>query len=87
MSEERFEKIQTAIRERNRFLDEHPELIPFQEEITRRLKGATSMENRFVILSMMIAERMNELQGQLGRLQTLRRKPAPVHSGVSVETN
>lgn len=78
MSEERFERIQEAIRERNRFLDEHPELQPFQEEITRRLKGATSMENRFVILSMMIAEKMNELQGNLGQIHTLRRKASSV---------
>ena len=30
---ERFEKIQKSIEARNRFLAEHPELMPFQKEI------------------------------------------------------
>ena len=60
-SRERFENIQRAVRERDQFLEEHPHLLPFQRDIERRLKNATSMENRITILSGMMEEKLHEL--------------------------
>jgi len=58
---ERFEKIQEAVKARDRFLAEHPELIPFQKVIERRLRGAGSIENRMTILGSMMEEKLLQL--------------------------
>ncbi len=58
---ERFEKIRKAVKARDRFLAEHPELMPFQKEIERRLRYAGSIENRMVILRPMMDEKLFEL--------------------------
>jgi len=58
---ERFEKIQKSIEARNRFLAEHPELMPFQKEIERRLRCAGSVENRMTLLRSMMDEKLFEL--------------------------
>ena len=49
-------KIRKAIEARDRFLKEHPELRPFQEEIDRRLTHAGSIENRMAVLGFMMHE-------------------------------
>ena len=59
---ERFEEIRKAVEERDRYLKEHPDLIPFQEEIEKRLKSAGSIENRITILKCMMNERLFGLQ-------------------------
>ncbi|MDY7034194.1 MAG: hypothetical protein SVY10_20100 [Thermodesulfobacteriota bacterium] len=61
-SAERFRKIRKAVEERDCFLEKHPNLEPFQEEIERRLKHAVSMRNRITILSSMIEEKLLELR-------------------------
>ena len=58
---ERFENIQKAIEARNRFLTEHPNLMPFQKEIERRLRCAGSAENRMTLLQSMMQEKLFEL--------------------------
>lgn len=58
---ERFEKICKAVEARDRFLTEHPELMPFQKETERRLRYAGSIENRMVILRFMMDEKLFEL--------------------------
>jgi len=58
---ERFEKIQKAVEARDRFLAEHPELMPFQKEIERLLRCAGSMENRMTLLASMMHEKLFEL--------------------------
>lgn len=60
-SMERFEKIKKAVEERDRFLAEHPELMTFQEEIEKCLRGAGSIENRIAILRCMMEEKLAEL--------------------------
>ena len=66
---ERFEEIRNAVEARDRFLKEHPHLIPFQEEIERRLKAAGSIENRMIILSCMINERLFGLEHAIQQLR------------------
>ena len=58
---QRFENIQKSIEARNRFLAEHPELMPFQKEIERRLRCAGSAENRMTLLRSMMDEKLFEL--------------------------
>ena len=58
---ERFENIQKAVKARDCFLAAHPELMPFQKEIQRRLRCAGSMENRMTILRSMMEEKLIEL--------------------------
>lgn len=58
---ERFEKTQKAVEARNRFLAEHPELMPFQKEIERRLSCTGSIENRMTVLKSMMHEKLFEL--------------------------
>ena len=58
---ERFEKIQEAIKARDRFLPEHPKLIPFQKDIERRLRGAGGIENRMTILGSKMEEKLLQL--------------------------
>lgn len=58
---ERFEKIQKAVEARDRFLAEHPQLMPFQKEIERLLRCAGSMENRMTLLGSMMHEKLFEL--------------------------
>jgi hypothetical protein len=58
---ERFEKIQKAVEARDRFLAEHPKLMPFQKEMERRLRGAGSAENRMSLLGSMMQEKLFEL--------------------------
>ena len=60
-STERFQKIRNAVEERDRFLAEHPHMIPFQEEIEKRLKYAGSAENRMTILKCMMYDRLEGL--------------------------
>jgi hypothetical protein len=44
---ERFEKILKAVEARDRFLAEHPELMPFQKGIERRLRYAGSIRESY----------------------------------------
>ena len=58
---ERFENIQKAVKARDCFLAEHPELMSFQKEIERRLRCAGIMENRMTILRSMMEEKLIKL--------------------------
>jgi len=58
---ERFEKTQKAVEARNRFLAEHPEVMPFQKEIERRISCTGSIENRMTVLKSMMHEKLFEL--------------------------
>ena len=58
---ERFEKIQKAVEARDLFLAEHPELMPFQKKIERRLRCAGGIENRMTLLRSMMDEKLFKL--------------------------
>ncbi|UCG11389.1 MAG: hypothetical protein JSU72_12660 [Deltaproteobacteria bacterium] len=55
------EQIKTAVDKRDRFLEQHPELKPFQEEIDRRLDAAGNIDNRIAVLKFMMEEQILEL--------------------------
>ncbi len=72
MTEEKqdiFERIRKAVEEREKFLEEHPELRPLQEEIERRTKNAGTPENRMAIIEEMMMEKVRELQDRLMALR------------------
>ena len=59
-----FEKLEKAIKERDRFLERNPHMKRYQREIDHRMKGAGSFENRMAILSMMMNAKLMELHEQ-----------------------
>jgi hypothetical protein len=64
----------TARQERNRLLEEHPELKEFQKKIDRCLDNAGSYENRMAVLAIMIEAKLKELQDELSHLSFLMRQ-------------
>jgi lipopolysaccharide biosynthesis regulator YciM len=57
--------VQAARMELDRFLDEHPELRDFQEEIDRRLRNAGDSVNRLAVLGIMIEGKLRDLQDHM----------------------
>lgn len=54
-----------ALKERDDFLREHPELIEFQRKIDDRLRRAGSAHNRFVVIYEMMMDSFLELNARL----------------------
>jgi hypothetical protein len=65
---------QTARQDRDRLLEEHPELKEFQKKIDRCLDNAGSSENRMVVLGIMIEAKLKELRDELSHLSFLMRQ-------------
>ncbi len=63
-----------ALKERDRFLDEHPELRRLQSEIDRKLQNAESDHNRLVLLHKMMMDSFVQMNQNLQRLVELRKK-------------
>jgi uncharacterized coiled-coil DUF342 family protein len=59
-----------ALRDRDRFLAEHPELAHLQKEIDDKLEKAESNHNRLVMISNLMMESFMKMDA---RLQDLRR--------------
>jgi hypothetical protein len=57
-----------ARKERDRLLEEYPDLREYQKEIDRRLDNAGSAENRMAVLAVMIEAKLKELQDELSHL-------------------
>ena len=57
-----------AQKERNRLLEEYPDLREYQKEIDRCLDNAGSVENRMAVLAVMIEAKLKELQDELSHL-------------------
>lgn len=68
---EYFSKIQEAVKARNEFLEEHPELKRFQKEIEKEMSKAGSWENRWAILKSMMDAKMQKLNNNLKELQKI----------------
>ena len=64
----------TARQERDRLLEEHPELKEFQKKIERCLDNAGSSENRMAVLGIMIEAKLKELRDELSHLSLLMRQ-------------
>lgn len=60
--------------ERDRLLNEHPDLKEFQKEIDRCLENAGSSENRMAVLGMMMEAKLKELRDELSHLSLLLRQ-------------
>ncbi|MBM4329139.1 MAG: DUF3135 domain-containing protein [Deltaproteobacteria bacterium] len=57
-----------AIKERDEFLDSHPELKALQAEIDKRLDNAQSPHNRLVLIHDLMMKSFQELHTKLGLL-------------------
>ncbi len=64
----------TAREERDRLLDEYPDLREFQKQIDKCLDNAGSSENRMVVLGIMIEAKLKELREELSHLSSLMRQ-------------
>jgi len=69
LNEQELEEIGRAARkERDRLLEERPELKEYQKEIDRLLKNAGNLENRMAVLGLMMESKLKELGEQLSYL-------------------
>lgn len=57
-----------ALLERDRFLQDHPELLALQEKIDDRLRKADSSQNRLVVIHDLMMESFFKLDNQLKSL-------------------
>jgi hypothetical protein len=64
-----------ALRERDRFLSEHPELKSLQQRIDRMLGSAESLHNRLVLIHDMMMDSFLELDEKLQALARAKRDP------------
>jgi hypothetical protein len=64
------EKYRNAIEKRDRFLEAHPELRQFQQEIDRYLEAAGGVQNRMSVLGFMIHDHLLQLERALLDLQS-----------------
>ena len=60
-----------ARKERDRLLEEYPDLREYQKEIDRCLDNAGSAENRMAVLAVMIEAKLRELQNELSHLSVV----------------
>ncbi len=72
--QELIEMGKTARQERDRLLNEHPDLKEFQKKIDRCLDNAGSSENRMAVLGIMIEAKLKDLQDELSHLSFLMRQ-------------
>jgi hypothetical protein len=73
-TQELIEMGKTARQERDRLLEEHPELKEFQKKIDRCLDNAGGPENRMAVLGIMIEAKLKELRDELSHLSLLMRQ-------------
>ena len=69
--QELIEMGKTAREERDRLINEYPDLREFQEKIDRCLDNAGSSENRMAVLGIMIEAKLKDLQEELTHLSSL----------------
>ncbi len=60
-----------ARKERDRLIEEYPDLREYQKEIDRCLDNAGSAENRMAVLAVMIEAKLKELQDELSHLSVV----------------
>jgi dsDNA-specific endonuclease/ATPase MutS2 len=69
--QELIEMGKTAREERDRLLNEYPDLREFQKRIDRCLDNAGSSENRMAVLGIMIEAKLKDLREELAHLSSL----------------
>jgi hypothetical protein len=57
-----------ALRARDSFLRDHPELMGLQEEIDRLMERAGTRENRMAVLQIIMGAKLQELQQEMLKL-------------------
>ncbi|MEW6532983.1 MAG: DUF3135 domain-containing protein [Thermodesulfobacteriota bacterium] len=70
-----------AIKERDEFLDSHPELKALQAEIDKRLDNAQSPHNRLVLIHDLMMKSFRELHVKLGLLAQGKLQADPENRG------
>lgn len=65
------EKLKEAEENLNKFLEEHPEMRDYQEEIERRLSKEPFPGKRMEILRFMMAERLDALKSEMSKLHNV----------------
>lgn len=60
-----------ALKTREVFLEEHPELKSFQDDIDRILDRAVGPENRLKILAFLLEIKLSELNASIATLQSI----------------
>ncbi len=79
--QELIEMGKTARKERDRLLNEHPDLKEFQKKIDRCLDNAGGSENRMAVLGIMIEAKLKDLRDELSHLSFLMRQfKTPIHA-------
>ena len=65
------EILEEALKARDQFLKEQPQLQPFQDEIDRVLEKTVGFENRMSVLTLMIQIKLYELSDSIAKLRSL----------------
>jgi hypothetical protein len=68
------ELLADAVRERDRFLEDHPELQDLQKKIDQRLNGAETDHNRLVLMNQLMMESFLKLDEKLQSLREARKQ-------------
>jgi primosomal protein N'' len=69
-------RLEAALKERERLLKKNPKLVELQKEIDKRLANAGNFENRMAVLMIMMEDRLNALRDQMIVLGTKLRPQA-----------
>ena len=64
------EALEEALKAREKFLKEHPDLQPFQDEIDRIMEKTVGFENRMAVLAFMIENKLYELRDSVAELHS-----------------
>ncbi len=70
-------EVRELIEERNRFLNEHPQLKPLQGEIDRLLGTTLDPGLRLEILFMLISEKLGRMKALFSEVARLAQTPVP----------
>jgi hypothetical protein len=64
------EKLELALKVRDQFLEKHPDLQSFQDELDRILAKTVGPENRMKTIAFLIEKKLCELNDSMADLQT-----------------
>ena len=77
--------LEEAIKAREKFLKEHPELQPFQDEIDRIMAKTVGFENRMSVLAFMIQTKLFQLRDSITELRAVTLKAQGVVGKTKVQ--
>lgn len=65
------ERLQHALAERDRYLERHPHLGPFQAEVDRLLDKSGNSDGRMAVLGTLMQGKLLEMQKELNKLSNV----------------